>query len=54
MISARLTYGGAHFLLQVGAFPEPDAQKLFAQVVLSMSYLHEQNIVHGGHFHIGR
>ena len=33
-------------IVELGPFPEADAANLFAQILLSMEYLHSLNIVH--------
>ena len=35
-----------HRIIDKGCFPEPEAQLLFAQILMSMEYLHNMNIVH--------
>lgn len=47
-IIMELLSGGElfHRIIEKGCFPEPDAQMLFAQILMSMEYLHSMNIVH--------
>jgi len=47
-IVMELLSGGElfHRIVEKGCFPEEEAQRLFAQILMSMNYLHEMNIVH--------
>ena len=47
-IVMELLSGGELFnrIVDKGPFPEPEAANLFAQILLSMEYLHGRNIVH--------